>query len=74
MATIIKDGMTLKVGRDFVDAVTMDAPASHGRIQVNGKSMFDWVSSLAIVDAERILRKAASEDHARVTLFVSQAL
>lgn len=73
MATIVKDGMTITLGRDFADAVLLPQIASHGELQVNNKARFTWQSTLSIAESERALRLAALEDGVRITLFVSQA-
>ena len=74
MATIIKEGRTLKVGRDFVDAVT-GAAQSHGELMTTlNTSPMPWQSTLPIADTEHVLRVAAKEDGARITYFRSQSL
>ena len=73
MANIVKDGMNLKVGKDFVDAVTLKVPASRGELQINNKARFNWESSLPIDVTESVLRQAAREDGVKITLFISQA-
>lgn len=71
--TITKHEKILKIGKDLVDAVSGKL-ASHGSIEVNGSVRYDWVSTLPIGDSERILRRAVTKEHKKVTLFMSQAI
>ena len=85
MATILKDGMALIVGADFVDAVFLkDGSASarsHGDLEIapaRGQSghrqmRFSWRSTLTQQATESVLREAARQEHKRVSLFISQS-
>ena len=75
MATILKQDKGLKIGNDFVDAVTNNKLLSHGEIAVtHSNKRILWESTLPITDSEKILRQAAKEEGRRVIFFSSQAI
>jgi len=79
MASILKDGMALTVGKNFVDAACAQAKQlnlkSHGTLQVGTRrSLFTWQSTLDISNSEHILRQAAKDEGMHVSSFTSQAI
>ncbi len=70
--TITKHENELRIGKDFVDAVS-GKPASHGSIELNGSIRYNWLSTFSVSDSERALRRAARRENKKVTLFISQA-
>lgn len=69
---ITKSETTLRIGKDFIDAVTGNTQ-SHGEIEVNGNKRYDWRSTLPISETEHALRLAAKQECVKITLFISQA-
>ena len=69
--TLIREDDTLKIGRDFVDAL-LGSPQSHGVAVVGGIRM-DWISTLPAGAAESAIRRACKAENARLSLFVSSA-
>lgn len=72
--TIIRSGDILKIGKDFVDAVSGKLQAQ-GRIRVgvSGKDL-TWVSTMNCIDSETLLRKSVKDEGGRVTYFESQGV
>lgn len=72
--TITRSGDILKIGKNFVDAVSGKLQAQ-GRVRVgiSGKDL-TWVSTMNCVDSETLLRKAVKDEGGRVTYFESQGV
>ena len=77
MATILRDGNRYTIGKDFVDAATLDVVCSGGAFQHSGygakQKTFAWQSSLSQQETERVLRQAAQEDGVQITYFESHS-
>ena len=74
---VTREGKSLKIGTDFVDAVT-GKEKSHGSIELKrgpkGVPMrYDWKSTQDIAASEHLLRALALREGVRVTNFQSQA-
>ena len=70
--TITKHDKMLKVGKDFVDAVSGKI-ACLGECEIDNAKRFSWCSTFPIAQTEHALREAAKSEGKRVTLFISQA-
>lgn len=73
MSTVCRHGDILKVGNNFVDAVTGRLRAQ-GKITMRGGMPLTWVSTLPIAETERILRRSAQLEARTVTYFESQSV
>lgn len=70
---ICKQDALLRVGRDLVDCLTSPLQ-SHGEIEIAHRRWYRWVSSLSCIDAERVIRAFAQQEHQHISCFVSQGL
>lgn len=72
--TITRSGDILKIGKNFVDAVSGKLQAQ-GRIRVgiNGKDL-TWVSTINCIDSETLLRKSVKDEGKHITYFESQGV
>jgi hypothetical protein len=68
---IASDLDNLRVGRDFIDAVT-GAKRSHGTATIAGK-VWPWESTLDQETTYKALRASAKREGARFGTFISQA-
>ncbi len=70
--TIISDGAMLKIGRDFVEAVTA-TPVSRGEVAVQHGRVLLWQSTTGMAASEHILREAAAREGRSIVYFMSQS-
>ena len=74
MPTIVKNGNEYLIARDFVHAVTMNAPVSHGKFSYSGNSkVFDFRSDYDCAKSEKALRLAFEREGKRITYIQTQA-
>lgn len=73
MATLTLHDNTIRIGADFVDAMT-GTYKSHGALKTNRGIERKWQSTYPIAESEKALREAAKQDGSAITYFMSQAL
>lgn len=74
MITITRSGDILKIGKDFVDAVSGTLQAQ-GKIIVGvGGKELTWVSTVNCALSEKVLRQAVEAEGKRITFFQSQGV
>ncbi len=71
--TITKQKNELRIGGDFVSAVT-GPYKSHGEIQIHGMSPMRFLSTLGCSDSSDALIRAARNEGQRVANIMTQAL
>lgn len=71
---ITRSGDILKIGKDFVDAVSGKLRAQ-GRVRVGiNRKELTWVSTFNCIESETLLRKALKDEGCQCTYFESQGV
>lgn len=70
--TITRSGDILKVGKDFVDAVSGKLHAQ-GKVRIGEKNL-TWVSTMNCVESETLIRKAIKDEGKIISYFESQGV
>jgi hypothetical protein len=71
--TITKQGNELRIGRDFVAAVT-GPYKSHGEVQIHGMNPMRFLSTLGCSDSSDALIRATRKEGARIMNLMTQSL